>query len=89
MSSNTFLITLEDIDKKLDWANRYSDRLVILSNRIFKKIIDLQKENDKYWSSDEYLFLKSKNKEVIAKIDVLARYGNILTNKVFKKLKVQ
>jgi len=89
MKAKDYLNKLEVIKKKLDWANRYSDRLVKLSHRVFVLENSIANEREEYWNDEEYIDLRNFNKKIGFKIDVLARYGNIMTRGVFEQLKAK
>ncbi|GAA4277561.1 hypothetical protein [Aquimarina mytili] len=82
----TSLLELKEIRKKITWAVRYSDRLILLSDAVFHKMMSIEKENKEYWETQEYILLGIRRDEISLKIDILARYGNILSRRVFQQL---
>ncbi len=88
MGAIQYLNKLEKVSKKLKWANRYSDRLVKLSDQVFIMRIDLSKEKEEYWNDQEYVGLTNLAHRISYKIAVLARYGNIMTIRIFDELNV-
>lgn len=87
MGALQYLNQLQVVRNKLDWANRYSDRLVKLSDYVFVLRNDMSNQIEEYWHDDDYIKLSKLSARISFKIDVLARYGNILTTKVFNQLK--
>lgn len=79
--NNKLLVKLEPIEKKCLWTNRYSDRLVKLSDMIFSKMQSLA------WDSKEYQDLRELRNRVSNKIYVLARYSGLITSKALSILK--
>lgn len=80
MNNNT-LLDLKDWSQKSNWANRYSTRLVKLSDRVFSKMKSLE------WDSEEYQSLRGLRNRIAIKIYVLARYSGFITGNAVKLLK--
>lgn len=78
--SNKTLLDLESWSQKSIWANRYSNRLVKLSDIVFSKMQSLE------WDSKEYQELRTLRNKVSYKIYVLARYSRFITGNAFKIL---
>ena len=79
--NNKQLIAIQKIHEKSIWANRYSNRLVSLSDRVFATMQSLD------WDSKEYQNLRKLRNRITSKIYVLARYSGFITTNAFKILK--
>ena len=78
---NFQLSNIQDIHKKSIWANRYSNRLVNLSDKVFVTMQSLE------WDSKEYQKLRALRDKITYKIYLLARYSGFITSNAMKILK--